>query len=165
MYQSTRTSKAVGLELKNLRSCASTDGDAWSASVYFGGKRIGTAMYGGTGGPVEVDVDDQTLISIRKTVEGAGYQMLDFNGSPYVEPATLHGFAEFFFHELAEESMILKKLRPKLRKSTYVHLQGAPEGEFVVYNCALSPETKKHILKAEGAKVDYILNEKIADLL
>ncbi|TLX69881.1 hypothetical protein FAS41_29650 [Pseudomonas nicosulfuronedens] len=165
MYQSTRTSKAVGLELKNLRSCASTDGDAWSASVYFGGKRIGTAMYGGTGGPVEVDVDDQTLISIRKTVEGAGYQMLDFNGSPYVEPATLHGFAEFFFHELAEESMILKKLRPKLRNSTYVHLKGAPDGQFVVYSCSFTPDTKREIEKEEGSKLEYFLNEKIADLL
>lgn len=165
MYQSTRTSKAAGLELKNLRSCASTDGDAWSASIYLGGKRIGTTSYGGTGGPVQVDVDDQTLASLRKAVEEAGYQMLDFNGSPYVEPTTLHGFAEFYFHELAEESMILKKLRPKLRKSTYVHLQGAPEGEFVVYNCAFDPETKKHISKEEGAQLDYILNEKIADLL
>ncbi|MEZ3187018.1 hypothetical protein HZR81_19105 [Pseudomonas sp. LM13] len=65
MLISLQTAKAAGVQLKNLRSCQSRDGEAWSASVYFQGKKVGSVCDQGCGGPVDCDVPDSVLQTIR----------------------------------------------------------------------------------------------------
>lgn len=165
MLISLQTAKAAGVQLKNLRSCQSRDGEAWSASVYFQGKKVGTVCDQGYGGPVDYDIPDSVLQTIRTGVEAAGYIAYDWQGKPYETPLDLLTFSEFFFADLSGDTEWAKRMRPKLKTKTILRMKDAPEGEVQIYSVAFSPEVKERLCARHGGNVEFFLNEKIDDLL
>lgn len=157
------------LELKNVKtsSALSQETLAFTASVYWKGKKVGDARNDGNGGSSIVH-----LVVVKKVKGKNEFVHVDADTRKEIEDFvssktwgddwthTLDSYVD----ELAEKYESDKWNQRQCKNKIVVKLEGKPEGEYITFKAVFNAETKKKVtemVEAKGEKIEYILNEKI----
>lgn len=154
-----------GLQLKNIKSFPTRDGEAWSCTVYLNGKKLGGVDDAGHGGCLIIDFSADDQKAVVEVIKAAGYAPnLEFDGTVLVGPKNDYGFLEWALADLSAAATVLKSFKRKAKKSLMLVLKGAEEGEYQQYNAPYTPEFADKVRAELGDKIDFIINEEIAAL-
>lgn len=155
----------AGLQLKNLKSFPTRDGEAWSCAVYLNGKKLGAVDDAGHGGCVDIDLSPPDQKALVEALKSAGYAPnLEFNGTVLDGPKNDYGFLEWALADLSAAATTLKSFKRKAKKSLLLVLKGAEEGEYQQYHAPYTPEFAAKVRATLGDKIDFIINEEITAL-
>jgi len=155
----------AGLELKNLKSFPTRDGEAWSCTVYLNGKKLGGVDHAGHGGCLDMELSTADQTAVVEAIKAAGYAPhLEFNGTVLDGPKNDYGFLEWALADLSAAATELKTFKRKAKKCLLLVLKGAEEGEYQQYNAPYTPEFADKVRAKLGDKIDFIINEEISAL-
>lgn len=160
-FKAVQAANKAGVALKAMKSMQTMDGLAWSANIYFQGKKVGHYENRGDGGASFVRIPDAALKALRAEAIAVGYEC------EYCDPKTSDDdvFAEHFLSVVADELEGLKRIKPKLKTKIYAHKKGSESMVYVAFNIPFSEEHKRKIIEHNGDIYDYFLNEHIDALL
>lgn len=154
-----------GLQLKNLKSFPTRDGEAWSCTVYLNGKKLGAVDDAGHGGGLSIDLSTEDQKAVVEAIKASGYAPnLEFNGILLDAPKNDYGFLEWALSDLSAAATELKSIKRKAKNSLLLVLKGAEEGEYQQYKAPYTPDFADKVRAKLGDKIDFIINEEIADL-
>lgn len=154
-----------GLQLKNLKSLPTRDGEAWSCTVYLNGKKLGGVDDAGHGGCLIIDLSADDQKAVVEAIKAAGYAPnLELNGTVLDGPKNDYGFLEWALPDLSAAATTLKTLKRQAKKSLLLVLKGAKENEYEEYVSPYTPEFAAKLRAQLGDKIDFIINEEIAAL-
>lgn len=160
-FLALQVANKAGIALKGMKSMETMDGLAWSANIYFNGKKVGHYENRGDGGASFVQIPDAALKALRAQAIADGYEC------EYCDPKTAEDdhFAECFLSIVADELDAAKRIKPKLKTKIYAHKKGDEPLVYVTFNLVYSEEYKRKIIERNGDIYDYFLNEHIDALL
>lgn len=160
------THSALGrITVKNLKTLSgSPEGDAWTCSLYFDGKRFAAARYDGWGGPVRYEFNSASAEQkARDYVAGLPGWTCEYDGS--VNPYTLDIVTEEAVNDCRENRYLKRAVKTKL----VARHVGQRKGEYHEWKFVWRPDhadrIREHIaaqLDKDGLKLDEILNERFA---
>ena len=159
------------IEIKNYKSCAGDEGDAFSCTLYLDGKRAALVRYAGTGGPFDFDF----------TVAGAGngpwcgplYDAFKayIDSLPEVEcewddpktgkPASLKRTMDWVVGDVVNETVETRKLKRLCKKNTVWREQGDPKGQWHTVAVPWGTEGRRW-LEQNAGDVEEVANERFA---
>lgn len=154
-----------GLQLKNLKSFPTRDGEAWSCTVYLNGKKLGGVDDAGHGGCLIIDLSADDQKAVVEAIKAAGYAPnLEFDGTVLDGPKNDYGFLEWALADLSAAATTLKTIKRRAKKSLLLVLKGAEENQYEECVSPYTPEFAAKLRAELGDKIDYIINEEIAAL-
>ena len=160
-FLALQVANKAGIAFKGLKFMPSRNGQAWNASVYHLGRKVGTVSDAGVGGAPDIQIPKQLQEAVMKTAQEMDFKQGDFDSAT----STLHWFNEFFYAAVVDELDWLKKVKSKRKTKTYARFTADPVDTFQIFNATFEPRVKAAILERHPGVIDYFLNEKILELL
>ena len=153
------------LTIKNYRSCAGNEGNAWSCTLYLDGKRAAKVSYDGNGGaPIFLWEKGRTELrrAFQAYIDSLPKRPL-LDGREMVAPDM-----EWIVEEAANEHAENKRLKRWCRTQLVYRYEGDPKGSYITAKAKW--EGNEDLLRAQVAKwaeadgkvVAEIINERFA---
>lgn len=158
-----KQAKAAAIQLKNLKSMPTHDGEAWSCTVYLNGIKLGPVFEGGHGGCIEVDFSEAQQQALVDRLKAVGYE-LDLVHPQFTldAPTTAYGYLELSLPDISAAFEELKVVKRKLKKNTLYRLKSQKPDDYMISKTPFSPDVAAKLRKHYGDDLDIIFNEELA---
>lgn len=140
--------------LKGYKSFMSSDGYAFSATVYADGKKIGTVSNGGYGGPNDYSFIDKTA---GDALEVYAKSLPPLESELFPEGLTMD--LDLYIDELINDLEEKKVIKRHCKTKTLFQLKGDAKGEWRVIKTMYSPKVAEHLRNKYPDTLKEIANE------
>lgn len=151
------------LAVKNVKHAKfmSEETLCFTASVYFNGKKVGTAENRGQGGNTMIFPDSGKSDQLTQAEEWAKAQPpQEWEVEWQDEPMIVDTDIEILVDELVAQFLEDRDWKRRLKKKTYFRLEGDEEGSYLVINHPYDERVKAHLNKKYGDSISEIINER-----
>ncbi len=146
------------IEVKKVKSCAGTDGLAWSCEVHVNGKRVADARDSGTGGEVLIYWHDRAWQAPLEA-HAAAQPMLP--AKPEWDLPAMPLTVGMLIGELCDKHDHDKRLKRLCRTNVVFAVQDDKPGSYRVLKGALTTETRRALVARHGDRVTFV-NDRFA---
>ncbi|WP_081577042.1 hypothetical protein [Acidithiobacillus thiooxidans] len=110
--------------VKNIKRVRGTDGYGFTATLYFGNKRLGTVMDHANGAPLFFEVEREAKQALELYAKGLPDKICDFNDPQTGQPAVVKYTAELLVDQLVNQAQSLKQVKNILKKGSTIAIIG-----------------------------------------